>query len=689
MGVKEDSLDRLAARNLDRDDVVTSTLSSFAAMTVGCARCHDHKFDPITQADYYALQAVFAGIDKAERPYDADPAVAQRRAALTAESAKVRALAGKADPELLTAAREAEVLAFEKAAGTGPSWEVPVPDAASSKHGSALKIMPDRSVLASGPRPERDTYTVVIPSNSTGLTGLRLEVLADDSLPLHGPGRQDNGNLHLSEVRVTVQPKGQPGRAVPVKLTGAVADFNQAEWGIHRAIDGQPGTAWGIYPEVGKSHWASFGFERPVGFEGGSTVTVELDQLHGGGHLIGRLRLSLTTAPVNPAETPIIPAIADFLKVAAANRTPAQKAELARWVWERRVTRELAALPPQTKVYTGTHAHNVDGTFRPAPPARPVYLLKRGEITRPGKEVAPGAVAAVPARFTLSGPNDEGQRRAALAHWLTDPANPLPYRVMANRVWHYHFGKGIVDTPNDFGRMGGPPSHPQLLDWLACELRDNGGSLKKLHRLIVSSQAYRQSSRHDEASAAVDGDNRLLWRMNRTRLDAETVRDAVLLASGRLDGTMYGPPEMHFLMSPGVHVTPVLDYEKFDVDKPGAGRRGIYRFVFRTVPDPLLEALDCPDASQSAPTRTASVSALQALALWNNKFTLRHAEHLAALAATKSPELGGQVRAMALRVLGREPTAAEAAVWEAFARKHGAASLGRVLLNCSEFLFVD
>jgi hypothetical protein len=167
------------------------------------------------------------------------------------------------------------------------------------------------------------------------------------------------------------------------------------------------------------------------------------------------------------------------------------------------------------------------------------------------------------------------------------------------------------------------------------------------------------------------------------------VRDSILLVSGRLEDTMYGPPVKHFAMKPGVHVTPEADYEKLDLDAPEARRRSVYRYVFRTRPDPMLEALDCPDASQSAPVRTVSVGAAQALVLWNNKFTLRHAEHLAALAARSSAEVGEQVRFMTRRVLGRPPTDVESEAWAAYAHKHGLANLCRVLFNSSEFLFID
>jgi hypothetical protein len=547
-------------------------------------------------------------------------------------------------------------------------------------------------VLSGGKTPDRDMYTVTLSSDLKGVTGLRVEVLTDDSLSHKGPGRQDNGNLHLSEVRVTAAPKGKPEQAVGVKLKSAAADFNQDGWGIGRAIDGDPKTAWGIYPQVGKPHWAAFAFDKPVGFDGGTTFTVELDQLHGERHLIGRFRISITTGDPLAAEATLPVPVAEALAVSVEKRTEAQKATLARWVWEQRLDRELKALPPPAKVYCGTNRFAPDGSFKPTTTPRPIHILKRGDVTKPGKEVKPGAVDAVEGvngRFTLKDATNEGERRAALADWLTDDANPLAWRVIVNRVWHYHFGRGIVDTPNDLGAMGGTPSHPQLLDWLANDFRTGGGSLKKLHRLIVTSSTYRQAVTHDPNATAKDADNRLLWRMNRSRLDAETTRDAVLLASGRLDDAMYGPPVKHFVTKPGIHVTPESDYDAFDVNAADARRRSIYRFVFRTKPDPFLAGLDCPDASQSAPVRSVSVGAPQALAMWNNKFVLANAEHLAALAEKASKEEVERVRFAAKRVLLRLPTADEEAAWTAYAKKHGLANLCRVLFNSSEFTFVE
>jgi hypothetical protein len=696
MGIAEQSIDRQIAHYLDRDDIVTSTMSTFAAVTVGCARCHDHKFDPIAQEDYYALQAVFAGIDKADRTYDSDPTTARRRADLARREAEARA-ASSTDPGsvLLSPEHQSRSEAFESAHREAESrWSIPEPIACRSDKGSRLRPLLDRSILSIGARPDADTYTVSLAIDAPTITGLRLEVLADDTLPQGGPGRNDNGNLHLSEIRIFARAIGTDGPGEPVRLRAATADFNQDGWGVDRARDGDPATAWGIFPAVGASHRAVFTFEDPVGFPGGTELTVHLDQLHGGGHLIGRFRLATTAAsdPLDDRSTPLPDDIARLIAVPAALRTPSRRAELARLVWLREIERERATLPPLARVYCGTNRFEADGTFRPAQTPRPVFVLTRGEVMTPGARAEPGAlkaVAALPSRFKLEDPDDEGSRRAALANWLTDRANPLTWRAIANRAWHDHFGRGLVDTPNDLGAMGGRPSHPELLDWLAAEIRDGTGSLKDLHRKIVTSSSYRQSTRHDPDSSTIDAENRLLWRFNRLRLDAESVRDSILQAAGRLDLTMYGPPAMQFRLSPGVHITPVADYNDLDLDRPEARRRAVYRFIFRTRPDPFLQALDCPDASQSSPARTESLGPLQALALWNNRLVLHGAQHLADRASRSASTVDAQVEFISLQILGRRPNDDERAAWSDHAARHGLANLARILFNSNEFLFID
>jgi hypothetical protein len=693
--IREDTIDRQIARYLDRDDMITTVMSTFASTTVHCARCHEHKFDPIPQKEYYALQAVFAGVDKAERPYDPDPRVAARRRKLRQEKARLEKLRHTADTSLLTKSVQAEVAAWEKkAARNALAWTALAPVAYTSAGGATLTKRPDRSLLAGGKRPDVDTYTITAHTDLKGITGIRLEVLTDDSLPHKGPGRQDNGNLHLNEFRVKAAPKSNSSKAKPVVLSNPTADFNQDGWTIAMAVDGNPKTAWGIYPKVGQPHRAVFEVKEPIRFAGGATLTFTLEQTHGGGHLIGRVRLSVTTAPrpLSATAAALPDNVVKILAVPVAKRTDRQKAELARFVLGEKVDRELAALPPPRLVYAGAHDFQPDGSFKPAPKPRPVHVLKRGDINRPGARALPGALSMIPGlehRFNLADPDDEGGRRAALARWLTDPKNVLAWRSIVNRVWHYHFGRGLVDTPNDFGRMGSLPSHPELLDWLAATFLESGGSLKRLHRLIVTSAVYRQSSWHQPRFAEIDVDNRSLWRMNRTRLDAESVRDSVLLAAGKLDRTMGGPSVKQFVQKPGVHVTPVVDYLNFGVDRRENYRRSVYRFIFRTLPDPFMEALDCPDSSQLTPARNVSVSALQALAMLNNKFIVRMSEHIADRAARAGPDLAARVEAVYQLILGRKPTRRESAAVTRYAAKHGLTNACRILLNSNEFMFIN
>ncbi len=284
---------------------------------------------------------------------------------------------------------------------------------------------------------------------------------------------------------------------------------------------------------------------------------------------------------------------------------------------------------------------------------------------------------------------DESGRRACLARWIVDRGNPLTWRSIVNRVWQSHFGYGIVSTPNDFGRMGSLPSHPELLDWLAATFRDSGGSLKSLHRLIVTSACYRQAVYHRPAYAAQDADNRWLWRQNRRRLDSESIHDAILQLAGRLDTTMGGPSVRQFSESPGVHVTPVVDYTRYSWDSPGSCRRALYRFVFRTLPDPFYDALDAADPSQLTAVRNESTTPLQALELLNNPFVVRQCEPLGERLRQASPKIDEQVRLAVLLAFGRPPSTEEQDVLTRYAARHGLANLCRLIVNSNEFLFVN
>jgi hypothetical protein len=345
---------------------------------------------------------------------------------------------------------------------------------------------------------------------------------------------------------------------------------------------------------------------------------------------------------------------------------------------------EDPALPKQTRpLYAAV----------PLPSPRPIHLLSRGDVKQPRQPVGPGTVRSLcasekAASFELPDGAPESARRRTLAEWLTSPTNLLARRSIVNRVWQYHFGRGIVDTPNDFGKMGSRPTHPELLDYLAYRFMDEGESLKSLHRLIVTSSTYRQGSGPDPAKEKVDADNRLLWRQNRTRLDAECVHDAVLAVSGHLDRTMYGPSVRQFFFKDD-H-SPVYDYAKYDPASPGADRRSIYRFIVRSVPDPLMDTLDCPDASLLSPRRNTTLTALQALSLLNNPFMTRGAERLAERVEADHPhDLPSQLTKAFQLATARPATPGELTTLTHYAARHGLPNACRVILNGNEFVFVD
>lgn len=482
----ESKIDGKVARHLDRDDMVRNAIQSFMSLTVGCAQCHNHKFDPISQLEYFQLQSVFAALDRADRPYDLDPETATRRSELQ-------------------------------------------------------RAMAELASLRSG--------------------------LDEDA--------------------------------------------------------------------------------------------------------------------------------------AEAREIEAQQEDLAKQLFE---------LPLPNYVYAGT-VHHGSGNFTGVGPMggmpREIFLLHRGEVTQQRESVSPGALSLVPglpADLNLPAEHCEGDRRAALAKWLTHPGNAFTWRSIVNRVWQYHFGTGLVSTSNDFGQMGMPPSHPELLDWLACEFRDQGQSLKKLHRLIVTSHTYCQSSIVDaecdrvQRANALDAENRLLWRANRRKLDAESVHDSVLSISGKLDLTMGGPAFRDFVIERPEH-SPQYRYDLHDFHDPRCYRRSVYRFTVRSQLQPFMNALDCADPSQQVANRNEGESPLQALAMLNNGLILIMSQHYAEKLMTNQladdaienseDSLAPKVARAFLETTSRLPNDKELSDLVSYGAKHGLPNLCRVLFNLNEFLFID
>ncbi len=685
----------IAFEVLDRDDLVTQTMTAFASITANCARCHAHKFDPISQEDYYALQAVFAGIVKGDVAFDDDPSVANKRRSLQG----LLEAAGHRDDEVLLASEHRSIVnRWLEAYGDGADWQTLEPEAFVSTAGATLARSGDGVIHASGLLPDQDTYVITARSTLATVTAIRLDILPDDALPLRGPGRRENGNFHLSEIELSLfEPHATA--AQQIELRNASADFNQDSWGSEKAIDGNIKTAWGIHPQVGQAHHAVFELAQPQAIKPDTIIVVSLRQLHGDSHVLGAFRLSITgDAAIKSAALPA--EVSAALHPPNRQRTQDEQITLAAYAIRRDTEVALGELPPQVRVYAAAPSVQIpttEGAVQEASIAepKPVYLLQRGAFDQPRQIVPPGALQALqhlPARFALTNEGNTAERRAALADWLAHRDNPLTYRSIVNRVWYYHFGSGICDTPSDMGQMGGTPSHLQLLDWLSVWFRDDArGSLKSLHWLIVTSDTYRQSSHVRDEVAAMDADNRWLWRQNRRRLDAEAVRDYLLAISGGLDGSMGGPGIQHFKKSKGPQSTPALDYADFNWNAPGAGRRSIYRYVWRGIADPFMESLDFPDLGLLAPTRGFSVSPLQSLALFNNDFVLYCSESLAQRVQREEKSAGtdAEVFLCVQSVWLREPTVEELGEYREFVGEHGLAAFCRLLFNSNEFLFVD
>jgi hypothetical protein len=377
-------------------------------------------------------------------------------------------------------------------------------------------------------------------------------------------------------------------------------------------------------------------------------------------------------------------ALSDELKTAIATNRTAIKTSSA----------DMKALPPQGKVYAGTihrGTGNFVGTAANGGKPREIHVLNRGNILEPRQKVEAGTIpviAKVDWRFALPTSHGESDRRVALARWLVHRDNPLAWRSIVNRVWQYHFGRGIVDSPNDFGRMGQQPSHAELLDWLAVEFRDGGQSLKKLHKLIVTSSVYRQSSLHNKQNNEIDSGNVYLWRTNRRRITAEEVRDSVLSVSGKLNRTMYGPGFQLFVLERPEH-SPHYEYHKHNPKDPLSHRRSIYRFIVRSQPDPFMTTLDCADSSQSVAKRDETVTALQALSLLNNKFMLQMAQDFAKRIESEFDDPAERVERAFELVTGRRPTRQQRITLMNYADEFGNANLCRLLFNLNEFVFVD
>lgn len=629
----------------------------FMGLTVGCAQCHSHKYDPISQREYYGMYSFFdAAVEK-----DIPAPLPGEEDAFQAAEAKHAAEAQAKQAELdAYKAKLAEGLPAWEATLTVPEegWAVLDPLSYSSIGGAGFQELDDQSLLLVGENPVTDTYTVVARTGKQQVKAIRLETLTHKDLTYSGPGRAHNGNFVLAEFSIFAAPADDPQHLEPVKIASATASFAEKGHPIEDAFDGDPGTGWAIFDgnNTNKNCTAEFLLDQPVGFEGGTIFTIKLEHWYGNQHNIGRFRIALTSN--DPANILYPDDVVAALRTPAAERAPAQVAALLDLYGRgdeayKKLADSLAKLkadaPKPANAFVMAIAEN------PAPPETHVHI--RGDFLQPGEAVAPGTPAILPP-LKVRG---ERPDRLDLALWIVDRDNPLTARVAVNRIWEHLFGDGLERTSEDFGTRTETPTHPALLDWLAASfVDDHRWSTKSLIKQIVLSAAYRQSSHLREELFETDPANRLLARQNRFRVEAEITRDLFLAASGLLAGSIGGPsirpPIPDGVVNLG-YANSIKWPESAGADKY---RRGLYIFFQRTVAYPMLMAFDCPDSNEAKLSRNRSNTPLQSLMLLNDPVFVEAAQALGERLLTNAPEdTNARVQQAFKWCMGRAPRPAE------------------------------
>ncbi|MFN8940715.1 MAG: PSD1 and planctomycete cytochrome C domain-containing protein [Acidobacteriota bacterium] len=691
----------------DRMDAIGK---SMLGLTIACAQCHNHKFDPLRQEEYYRMFAFLNNTHEANMAVYT-PAQQMQRAQIFE---KIRTLeAGLQHRNPGWAARMAN---WEANSRPQTRWEVVKPEVDDISTGGQKYLMQaDNSMMAAGYAPTKHRAKLTIKPTLKTISSFRLELLNDPNLPLGGPGRSVYGTGALTEFEVEIERPGQD-KPARIKVARASADINLPEkelakiyWDktdkrrvtgpIDFAIDGKEETAWGH--DAGPTlrnlpRKAVFNLESPIDNTDGKTVIhVYLSQKHGGWNSddnmnqnLGRVRLSLSDDPGASAD-PLPLAVREILDRPAAERSPAQnqivfghfRTTVPEWrEANAQIDDLLKSLPEGASQLVLSQRDSMRST----------NILERGDFLKPRKEVTPG----VPA-FLNPLPPGAGQTRLDFARWITDRNAPTTARALVNRVWQSYFSAGIVESSEDLGRQATAPSHPELLDWLSVEFMDSGWSLKKLHRLIVTSNTYRQSSKVTPELLSKDPNNRLLARAPRFRVEGEIVRDITLAASGLLSRKIGGPsvfpPAPEFLFQPPSSYGPKNWYESKNEERY---RRALYTFRYRSVPYPMLTNFDTPNGDVACVRRTRSNTPLQALTSLNEPLFLEAAQALARRILREGGSSDAQRIESAFRLaVSRPPAPAELSELETFLNKQRTRqqnpeqawmAVARVILNLDE-----
>jgi mono/diheme cytochrome c family protein len=625
--IGKDEPSKRLARQDSLDEIVNNIGQTFLGLSVGCARCHDHKFDPISAEDYYAMQALVAGVEYGDR--------------------ELRTPESKAAGERMKAIQK-QIAALNEQL----SRFVPL-----AKSGLKRPMVNARENV--------DRFTPVLAKN------LRFTIRATNSLE---PCIDELQVISTAGENIALK------AAVTVSGEKVTADRHEQRF----VNDGNYGNArsW-MSNEKGKG-WVVLEFPQPS----------EIDRVIWGRDRLGKFKDRLATSYVieiaeadgrwktlaDSDDRESFDASKSTEPAFTTQGLPKNEAQSAGKLVTQKAAleKELKILEASLKAFAGVFRNPDD-----------IHLLNRGDPEQPKEKVIPAVLSAL-GDVKLNPQTPEQQRRIALADWLVRPENPLTARVMVNRIWHGHFGSGLVETPSDFGNNGMKPSHPELLDWLASEFIRSGWSVKHMHRLIVLSATYRQSSFNfsptdaAQSAAALDAEVRLLWRFPSRRLEAESIRDSMLAISGQLNLKMYGRGYDLFDKRGGLS-----GFNPIETSTPENQRRMIYAHKVRREPEAVFGAFDCPDAGQSTAARTTSTTPIQALNLFNSRFTLDQSEAFAARVKKEAgSDLARQIRRAYQLALNREPSAMELSETLPAVQKHGLAVLCRALFNSNEFLFL-
>ncbi|MCA9135384.1 MAG: DUF1553 domain-containing protein [Planctomycetales bacterium] len=681
---------RRASRSLDLDDMATQVLTATIAMTINCARCHDHKLDPISQQEYYKLRAVFAGVKRADRTVS-DTKLKQYED----DKRSIRDQLNAIDFEIGRLEGRGIDLADVVGGGNGTqngtyrngidarTAKVQTRDFGKLGNVQTNHYSPSPFDFVDGVFiPDGENGTAKIPVSSTGITITGLPTTSGDAWDMirNGPVASQH-SPEIDGIDFTKDGHTLLGLHANAGITFDVGAIRQAtgvavmrltaKVGYFGASGGNRADAWVFIDGRKVTEFPALGRD-----DGLQTIDLELPES-------SRFLTFVATDGGNGFSMDQIGFGDPKLKPASPTELSSDdRAGLDRFRQQRReLDARLEALGPPPNFY---------GVVSESDPQE-IRVLTRGDPESPtGDALAPSALGALAMLDPQLGTaeSNEGQRRVALARWITHPDNPLTRRVIVNRLWHWHFGKGLVDTPSDFGFGGGRPSHPELLDWLAAELDRQNWSLKAMHRLIVNSETYKQKSVGvtEQQSNRIDADNRLLWRQNPRRIDAESTRDAVLFVSGKLNAIRGGVAFEDFNYQDAY--APIYTY--VTADDPKRWRRSVYRYIVRTTPNRFLTTLDCPDPANMTPNRLATTTPLQSLALYNNDFMLRQARYFAErLANEGGSDVAVQTTLAFGLAFGRKPTAEEAGLAEDLINRQGLFALCRSLFNSNEFVYVD